>query len=175
MNITISPIGSSVKTNKGLLNYNEQLNRTSSLIDGDQFWCWDDSRYNNSVAGELFAFYFPKAKNCTGNVIIHKINAVKSPEHRLPSWSANVGQTDRNILELSAPIKMYTMDEWVQLDGPMSRMGTYQTDLSSRKMLYDSINICLRSLEQYQNIPNDQEFVINVILEDTYDVCVKEV
>jgi len=163
MNITISPIGSSVKNNKGLVDYNEQLKRTCSLVDGDQFWCWDDSRYNNAVAGELFAFYFPKAKNCTGSVIIHKILAVKSANNRLPSWSENVGQTDRNVLELSAPIKKYTMDEWVQLDGPMSKMGTYQTDLSSRKLLCDSINHCLQILNQYYNVPDGLEGIFEEV------------
>ena len=139
LKITISPIGSSVKNNKGLIDYNEQLERTKSLVDGDQFWCWDDSKHNNAVEGQLFAFFFPKTKKYAGKIVVHRIKMVKRPEHRLPSWSSNVGQTNRNVLELSPQIKEFTMDEWVDLNGPMSKMGTYQTTLNYRKQLYDAM------------------------------------
>jgi hypothetical protein len=136
MNMIISPIGSSVKNNKGLIDYKEQLERTKI---GNENWCWDDSRYNTAQPGELFAFFFPRSKNCTGKVVVHRILSVKSPTHRLPSWSENVGQSNRNVLELSPQLKVYTMDEWEQLCGPMSKMGTYQTDLSVRKLLFDDL------------------------------------
>ncbi len=134
MNMTISPIGSSVKNNAAMTNYKEQLERTKI---GNENWCWDDSRYNTAQPGELFAFFFPRSKNCSGKVSVHKILSVKSPAHRLPTWSTWVGQANKNVLELSSQLKVYTMDEWEHLGGPMSRMGTYQTDLSDRKLLFD--------------------------------------
>ena len=56
-NITISPISGNVKNNSHI-DYKEQLLRTKSLLDGDAFWCWDDSKYNKAKEDELFAFFF---------------------------------------------------------------------------------------------------------------------
>lgn len=134
--ITITPIGTSVKNSKSLIDFQEQVLRSA---DTQQGWCWDDSRYNKAVEGELFAFFFPKSKRCEGEIILHRITGVKSPAHRLPSWASNVGQGDRNVLELSPPIKKYTMEEWEVHGGPMSKMGTYKTDLRDWGALYYAI------------------------------------
>jgi hypothetical protein len=127
-NITISPISSNEKSNSHI-DYQEQLLRTESLLDGDAFWCWDDSKYNKAKEDELFAFFFPKSKKCEGKVIIHKINQVKDPANRLESWSKNVGQGNRNVLELSSIKIEYTMEEWELFGGPMCKQCTYTTDL----------------------------------------------
>jgi hypothetical protein len=135
--ITITPIGTSVKNSKSLIDFQEQVTRSQTMEGG--IWCWDDSRYNKATEGELFAFFFPRSKRCAGEIVLHRITGVKSPAHRLPSWASNVGQGDRNVLELSPPIKKYTMEEWESNGGPMSKMGTYQTDLKSWGTLYYAI------------------------------------
>jgi hypothetical protein len=127
--LTITPINKLLKS-KSNIDFREQLERTFT---GELNWCWDDSKYNKAKVGEYFAFMFYGVK-----VIIHKILAVKSPSERLPSWSQNVGQTDRNVLELSGPLKELSWNEWLENDGPLAHLGTYTIyDLSvSRPKLY---------------------------------------
>jgi hypothetical protein len=72
-------------------------------------------------------------------VIIHKIVGVKPPTERLPSWSKNVGQGDRNVLELSDPLLEITWTEWQLLGGPESKMGTYTTIVNKRPRLYEHL------------------------------------
>ena len=117
--LTITPISKDIRSNSSK-DYNEQLR-----LDG---WCWDDSEFNKSVVGHLFAFFFPKDK-----VVIHKILEIHNPSHRLPSWTKNVGQSDRNVLELSEPLKEFTMDEWRAIGGQMKQQGTYTSDLNNWK------------------------------------------
>ena len=135
--LTITPINKDLKS-KSNTDFREQMERTCT---GELNWCWDDSRYNKARAGEYFAFMFYGTK-----VIIHKILAVKPPSERLPSWSQNVGQTDRNVVELSEPLKEISWNEWLENEGPLAHLGTYATsDLSvSRPKLY----ACLESLER---------------------------
>jgi len=80
-------------------------------------------------------------------VIIHKIVGVKPPTERLPSWSKNVGQGDRNVLELSDPLLEITWTEWQLLGGPECKMGTYTTsDIScSRPCLYEHLKNVLHN------------------------------
>jgi len=139
--LTITPISRNPKSNS-FIDYKEQLKRVNKL---ELIWCWDDSRFNKAKKGELFAFYFHEIR-----VIIHKIVDVKPPSDRLPSWSKNVGQGDRNVLELSGPLKDISWSEWQFVNGPESKMGTYTTnDLSiERPNLYqlllsiDENNLC---------------------------------
>ena len=129
--ITITPIGSSKKSSKAKIDYEEQL----ELTNVNKIWCWDDSEYNKALKGELFAFYFPKTKDYIGKVIIHRITSVKDPCNRLSSWSSNVGQQDRNVLELTDPLEEFTMDEWIKIDGLMKKQGTYSSILNKRPFL----------------------------------------
>ena len=140
--LKISPISKDIKS-PSFIDYNEQLERVTK--DGQQ-WCWDDSRFNKARAGELFAFYFHGMR-----VVIHKILAVKPPSERLPSWSKNVGQGDRNVLELSAPIAEISWSEWQLIGGPESKMGTYTTgDLScERPNLYNYLKNTVNSFTNY--------------------------
>jgi hypothetical protein len=93
--LTITPISKNVRS-KANIDFREQWMRTRT---GELNWCWDDTKYNKAKIGEYFAFFHHKNK-----VVIHKILAVKPPSQRLPSWSSNVGQGDRNVLELSDPL-----------------------------------------------------------------------
>jgi hypothetical protein len=136
--LTITPISRDSKS-ASYIDYNEQLSRV--LNDGFR-WCWDDSRYNKAKIGEYFAFYFHGMR-----VVIHKIMDVKPPSQRLPSWSKNVGQGDRNVLELSEPLIEISWVEWQMLQAPESKMGTYTTcDLSiDRPRLYEYLKNVLES------------------------------
>ena len=80
-------------------------------------------------------------------VVIHKILDVKPPSARLPSWSKNVGQGDRNVVELSHPLLEITWIEWQLIGAPESKMGTYTTsDLSTeRPRLYEYLKNSLGS------------------------------
>lgn len=134
--LTLSPVSKDPKS-PGFIDYNEQLSRV--LNDGFQ-WCWDDSRYNKAKVGEYFGFYFHGIR-----VVIHKIMDVKPTSSRLPSWSKNVGQGDRNVLELSHPLIEITWIEWQLMNAPESKMGTYTTnDLSvDRPRLYQYLKSIL--------------------------------
>lgn len=110
------------------MDYAEQMSRIGHT------WCWDDSRYNTANAGEYFGFCFNDDK-----MIIHRILEVKSPTERLPSWSRNVGQGNRNVLELSDPLLTIPWSKWQEMGGPENKMGTYRTELSNKKrpMLFE--------------------------------------
>jgi hypothetical protein len=129
--LTITPISKNQKS-KANIDFREQLMRTAT---GELNWCWDDSKYNTAKPGEYFAFFHHKDR-----VVIHRIVAVKPPSERLPSWTANVGQTTRNVLELSEPLKELSWSEWIQTGCSHVCMGTYRTtDLledSSRWKMY---------------------------------------
>lgn len=127
--LTITPINKQLKS-KSNIDYREQLTRTKT---GELQWCWDDSKYNKAQVGEYFGFLFYGIK-----LVIHKINNIKPPSERLPSWSSNVGQTNRNVVELSDPIKEISWDEWIKNNGPENHLGTYRTgDLEkNRPMIY---------------------------------------
>jgi hypothetical protein len=116
--LTITPINKNLKS-KSNLDFREQLIRTCT---GDLKWCWDDSKYNNAKIKEYFVFLFYGNK-----VIIHQILDIKPPSERLDSWSENVGQTNRQVLELSMPLKELTWEEWIMNDGPQGKQCTYTT------------------------------------------------
>lgn len=136
--LTITPISKDIKS-PSYIDYNEQLSR---VLNEEFQWCWDDSRYNKAKIGDYFAFYFHGMR-----VVIHKILDVKPPSARLPSWSKNVGQGDRNVLELSHPLLEITWIEWQLIGAPESKMGTYTTsDLSTeRPRLYEYLKNSLGS------------------------------
>ena len=143
--LTLSPVSKDIKS-PSYIDYNEQLSRV--LHDGFQ-WCWDDSRYNKAKSGDYFAFYFHGMR-----VVIHQIVDVKPPAERLPSWSKNVGQCDRNVLALSHPMLEITWIEWQLMGGPESKMGTYTTmDLSySSPRLYQYLRSVLEKTNKKPNV-----------------------
>lgn len=128
--LTITPISKDAKS-KGCIDYNEQEKRTSMY---GYKWCWDDSQFNKAKVGEYFAFLFFEKR-----VIIHKIDNIKPPSERLDSWSPNVGQQDRQVLELSDPLKELSWREWLALNGPTAKQGTYTTEVTKRPLLYSML------------------------------------
>ena len=99
--------------------YEEQLER--SLEGGT--WMWDDvapSRGGNKASvGDQFGFVMNGVR-----VQLHTVTAVHDPSERLPSWAANVGQSDRQVLILSGVTKEYTWEEWLALGGHAKVLGT---------------------------------------------------
>lgn len=133
--LTITPISKARKSNSRR-DYNEQIERTNAKT---QIWCWDDSYVNNSEVYGYFAFYFHGIK-----VVIHQITAIKDPKDRLPSWSDNVGQGDRKVLELTPPLLEFGWDEWLAMNGPLKKQGTYRTLLSKYPLLREALVNCCR-------------------------------
>ena len=133
--LTITPISKKPKSNSQV-DYREQVKRVQ---DNTQIWCWDDSYINNSEVNGYFAFYFHGIK-----VVIHQITAIKDQKDRLPSWSKNVGQGDRKVLELSQPMTEFTWEEWLAMSGPRKRQGTYRTLLAKYPLLQDVLVNCSR-------------------------------
>lgn len=102
---------------------------------------WDDSKQNCASKGDLFAYVENSVKlkddqKSKGWIEVFVIKNVYSPEHRLPSWSNNVGQGDRNVVELSAePIYSGTMVEWKEQLGYAERYCVQGTiHLSNNKI-----------------------------------------
>ena len=118
---TMTPISPNPKKNSRI-DYEEQKEKNALIIDGNMFWCWDDAKGNPSKKGDLFAFYHNKGiakykQNC--KITFHKIIDIKSAKsHRPSSWSKNVGQGDRNVLELSPPLEVFSLEEWASMNGP---------------------------------------------------------
>ena len=110
--ILITPVAKVIKSKKAgspdsRRDYNEQCVR---FMRG-QPMCWDDDKHNNTQVGDVFGFY--KGGDC---VEMHRVEAVQDPSHRLPSWSNNVGQHDRNVLMLSCPMCVIPWCDWVTFD-----------------------------------------------------------
>ena len=133
--LTITPISKNKKSNSHI-DYNEQVKRVEET---SQIWCWDDTRFNTSQVYGYFAFYFHGKK-----VIIHQIMTTKDPKDRLPSWSKNVGQGSRNVLELGPALMEISWEEWLAMSGPQNRMQTYRTLLSKYPLLHDLLVNCSR-------------------------------
>ena len=88
---------------------------------------WDDSKQNHAEAGDLFAYVENSRKlgenqKTQGWIEVYVIQAVHSPACRLPTWSGNVGQGNRNVVELSSePIYKGSMVEWKAILGYAER------------------------------------------------------
>ena len=126
MNLVITPINKNPKSPSNV-DYAEQVSRVGYT------WCWDDSCYNTASVGEYFGFCFNYDK-----VVIHRILEVKSSTERLPSWSRNVGQRNRNVLELSDPLLTIPWSRWQEMGGHKKIQGTCRTELfNKRPMLFE--------------------------------------
>jgi hypothetical protein len=101
---------------------------------------WDDSKWNCASKGDLFAYVENSVKlkdgKSKGFIEVFVIKDVHSPEYRLPTWSDNVGQGDRNVVELSEePIYSGTMVEWKEQLGYAERYCVQGTiHLSNNKI-----------------------------------------
>ncbi len=136
--------------------YMEQLNRTKSLLDGDQFWCWDDTpNYKISPAkvGDWFAF-----QHWGKQLIFHRIIEIHPSSRRLASWSSNVGQTDRPVLHLSGPLFTISWDVWCspEVGGLKQGRRTYKVNWlkSNNKVLQDKKDTLYKHvITGFTNVP----------------------
>lgn len=93
-------------------------------------WCWDDAGKNLAKVGDVFIFWdYNGVKGdpspwAGGDFIFHLVEAVRPPSERLPSWSNNVGQGSRNVLELSPPKFKLTYEEMKAYGARPTHMGT---------------------------------------------------
>ena len=111
----VTPINKNTNS-KSHIDYKEQLERARN----NQQIMWDDAKNNPTFTiGGLFGFVHNNKY-----IEFHLITDIQNPSQRLQSWSENVGQTDRNVLLLSA--KLYTMnwDTWLSLGCPKKVQGT---------------------------------------------------
>ena len=114
-NMIVTPVSQSNKS-ASRQDYEEQIQRRM----GGLSHVWDDSKSCHAVQGDLFAFVENSVKISSGSgaktegkIEVFLIKEVHTSEKRLPTWSKNVGQTDRNVVELSdTPIYEGTMVEW---------------------------------------------------------------
>ena len=72
-------------------------------------------------------------------VHIHTIVSISSPADRLPSWSENVGQGDRNVVTLSKDYVEIPWKKWIELDGKKRCMGTSHV-LKGLKEILEYVN-----------------------------------
>lgn len=112
-NMIVTPVPQNRKAN-GRKDYKEQMKR----IKEGKLHVWDDSRYNKAEKGDYFAYAENRVltgdKLTDGIIHIYLIKDIGKPENRLPSWSKNVGQGDRNVLELtSEPLYKGTLKDWI--------------------------------------------------------------
>lgn len=125
--ITFTPISVSKINHISVTYYNELVSKN--------IWRWSDSKYNKSIIGNYFAFYFHGEK-----LIFHKIIDIKGPEYKYSDWNYDAGQS-KNILILSQPLFTINWNEWELLNGPQKKMGTYTTKnfKNKRPLLYNKL------------------------------------
>jgi len=112
--------------------YLEQKMRNEPILNGDLFWCWDDGPQNKARVGDVFIFwdYNGVGKGGPGNpwgggdFIFHEVQAVCDPSNRLPSWSNNIGQQNRNVLQLSPPKMTLTYEQMIEYGAKPQYHGT---------------------------------------------------
>ena len=115
--LLITPIGKTYKSHGGCArrDWDEQIARES---EGKQLM-WDDSRFNNSEVGDiLLVWHHEQGVSC------HEITGVKLPSERLSTWSDNVGQTDRNVIEIGSAFSTIPWHLWLTIGGHKRCMGT---------------------------------------------------
>ena len=111
--------------------FEEQKERNDFILNGNLFWCWDDAPENKANVGDIFIFWDYDGKDKgekgqwrSGNFHFHKVISVRNPSERLPSWHVNVGQSHRNVLELSAPKFTLTYDQMINYGAKPDYHGT---------------------------------------------------
>ena len=127
--LTIAPISKDIN-NLGHIDFTREQENVSK--DPTAQWRWDDCKFNKATVGEYFAFY-----HHTSHLTIHKIVNVLSHEYRPIEWSTRT----RNLLVLSKPLCIIPWTEWIELNGPQTRMGTYTTaNLKTRyRLVHDRL------------------------------------
>jgi hypothetical protein len=95
--------------------FEEQQRRTS---EGNP-WMWDDASFNQAHVGDVFGFVHNNS-----HVNYHVVTEVHSVISRLPSWFANIGQRNRQVLYLSKEVGRQSWGEWQEYGGYDKVQGT---------------------------------------------------
>ena len=132
-NLFITPIakkdGNKYKSNSDYKLQIENMNKGLSL-----YWDGPDPNiFKTKIKiGDYFIFWHHKKY-----VNIHKIINVYNPICRLPSWTDNVGHSDRSVIELTPQFEYISWDDYINnFDGYIRCMGTKKvSDKKSKKLI----------------------------------------
>ena len=116
-NFVITPIAKDYKTRGpcSKKDWDEQKSREENFNQ----MMWDDGPKNQSQVGDvLIVWHYKKG------VTFHLIEEIFPPNQRLPSWSNNVGQTDRQVIYISSEFARMKWNEWIEIGGRPRCMGT---------------------------------------------------
>jgi hypothetical protein len=133
-NVVLTPIAKNYKPigqPDSRRDYEEQCVRAAHF----KQMMWDDSRFNKSKVGDILIFYLYNI-----GVHFHRITDVHSPSMRLPTWSLNIGQHERNVLYVDDAFASWNWQKWIETGGAARCQGT-QSLISAK----DSILTELRS------------------------------
>lgn len=114
----ITPIAKDFKTSEGPCSRKDWEEQQARAKNFEQMM-WDDSTFNKSKVGDVLVVWHHNK-----GVTFHHIEAIHPPSQRLPTWSNNVGQTDRQVLYLSSEFARMKWDEWSAIGGHQRCMGT---------------------------------------------------
>lgn len=138
MKQTQSPEGKAMPDSRR--DYNEQRER----LRNGEVMCWDDADANKTLRGDMFGF-----RHQPDRVEIHQVKEVNSSDHRLPSWSRNVGHSKRNVLILTNPLCVIPWEDWEKFGwhASGSLMGTQRVaNEEARKMMVEYVNAKMASM-----------------------------
>jgi hypothetical protein len=118
-NIFITPIAKEYKKTGepcSKRDWEEQIQRGK---DNKQIM-WDGPALNRTqpIPGDLMAIWFHQK-----GIHLYEIIQVLHPSSRLPTWSTNIGQSERHVVYLDNPIKI-SWDDWISMGGFKRCMGT---------------------------------------------------
>ena len=112
---TYKPVGSGIPDSR-----RDYENQQARVYAGNS-WMWDDAAANESKVGGIFGFVFNGDR-----IQFHRITRVADPKERLPIWSENVGQGNRNVLFLGGELYSMSWADWLALGGmPKVQGSTY--------------------------------------------------
>ena len=113
------PVATPINKNHKSTSNRDYREQGIRLAKGQQLM-WDDAKGNpTKQVGGYFAFVHNGVR-----ITFHVVTSISPPSLRLPTWSANVGQTDRNALFLSDPFHTMSWDQWLSLGAPKKIQGT---------------------------------------------------
>ena len=94
--------------------FEEQEERT---MNGER-WMWDDAKGNQAKVGDVFGFVHNNS-----HVNYHIVTEVHPVTARLPSWAANIGQRNRQVVYLSDEVGRHSWGEWQECGGYSTVQG----------------------------------------------------
>ena len=75
-------------------------------------------------AGDIAAIVYNPSIHREGKVLLYPITGTHNPTHRLPTWGDNIGQGDRDVLDLGTKICELDWETWLSLGGHRKVQGT---------------------------------------------------